>query len=134
MDLPIVSAHDGNLPFVAVARNPNGAVSVAVLPRTSADKGIYMPLADVSINIYHDHGPIGVFGKYETLILNLPEPLGSARILAQDLAGSEPADITDRVFVDGKNVRLSGGLIKEIGLSAASRGDLSDPGMVLVIK
>ena len=134
MDLPVVSAGDGNVPFVVASKNPNGAVSVAALPRTSTGKGIFLPLADVSVNIGQGYGPIGIFGEYRYLTLNLPEPFESKRILAQDLAGNEAVDITGRVLADGSKIILSGSLIKEIGLSAASPDDLSDPGMVIVIK
>ena len=54
-------------------------------------------------------------------------------ILAQDLAGTEAVDISDRVKVDGSYVVIPGEVIADVGLSAASEGDISDPGLVLVI-
>ena len=46
----------------------------------------------------------------------------------------ELVDITDRVQIRGKSLILSGKLIRQIGLAAASKGDLSAPGMVLVVE
>ena len=43
-------------------------------------------------------------------------------------------DITDRVTLHQNTLAISGALIKEIGLSAASPGDESDPGMVMLIR
>ena len=57
----------------------------------------------------------------------------TVRIWAQDLAGTEAVDISDRVKVDGSSVVVPGEVIADVGLSAASEGDISDPGLVLVI-
>jgi len=54
------------------------------------------------------------------------------RLLAQDLAGESPQDITRLVRFTGNAVEIPGALIDRIGRSAATRGDKSDPGLVLV--
>jgi hypothetical protein len=134
MPLPEFSLNRGPAPYVICSRNPSGAISVATLPRISTGKGPYLPLVDVSIEVGDGKSPIGVFGKYRSLTLKLTEDTGDCKILAQDLAGDEAIDITDKVKRDGKIITLSGELIDQVGLSAASPGDLSDPGLVLAIK
>ena len=52
-------------------------------------------------------------------------------VLAQDLRGGKCADITSRVEIHGREMRIRGELISSIGLSHATSGDLSDPGAVL---
>lgn len=56
------------------------------------------------------------------------------KILAQDLLSNEAVEITSKTKINGNEIRLSGSLIKEIGLSAASKGDISTPGMILILK
>ena len=128
MPLPEVRI-DGQAPYVVAGRHPNWATSVATLPRTHAGLGIRTPLADVYIEI--GAGPVGVFGRYRSLTLTLPEDLGERRVWAQDLAGDQSTDITALVAKDGRKLTLPGSLIDSVGLSAATPGDLSEPGMVL---
>jgi hypothetical protein len=59
--------------------------------------------------------------------------LGEFRIWAQDLAGNGAVDITSKVLVMGNKLVFPGELIKTVGLSAATPGDLSDPALVVEI-
>jgi hypothetical protein len=131
--LHLVSA-EGEPPFVVVSRHPNGAVAVATLSRTSTKKGIFVPLADGTIEVGDGTNPVGVFGKYHTLTLNLTAPPGSRRVWAQDLAGDEAVDITGKISCADKQMILTGELIDQVGCSAATPGDLSEPGLVLALK
>jgi hypothetical protein len=134
LPLPQVDSGRGPAPYVIASRNPNGAVSVATLPRISTGKGIYFPLVDVSIEIADATAPVGIFGRYRSLTLNLTEDLGKCSILAQDLAGDRAVDITNQVELQGKKIIVPGSLIGQVGLSAATPNDLSEPAIVLVIK
>lgn len=135
MPLPDVSVPDaGPAPYVLASRHPNGAVAVATLPRISTSAGSYFPLADVTIEVPDIDAPIGIFGRYNSLTLKLTEEPGKCRILAQDLTGDKAIDITDKVECKGKAITLCGELIKQVGLSAATPNDLSEPALVLVIK
>jgi len=135
MPLPEVTVPDkGPAPYVIASRHPNGAVSVATLPRISPGRGAYFPLADVSIEIANSASPIGIFGRYKSLTLNLPAELSTPRVLAQDLAADSAIDVTGKVKLEGNKIILSGKLIEKLGLAAASTNDLSEPGLVLVIK
>ena len=130
MALPMVLGK-GLRPYVVASQNPNGAIAVATLPRISKEKGFYLPLVDVGIEIGEGNSPVGVFGRYRSLTLRLAGNLGRRRAWAQDLAGDRATDITDRVRVNGATVTLEGDVIDSIGLSAATPGDVSDPGLVL---
>ena len=60
--------------------------------------------------------------------------MAGQRVLAQDLAGDTPQDITRLVRVSGTRVTIPGTVIDRIGRSAATPGDKSDPGLVLVLR
>jgi len=132
MELPSVKAA-GEKPFVFAARFPNGAVAVGTQERTRPGHPWYMPPCAVTINIDDAPGPFGIFGEYEQLNLNFAKaPLGK-RVLAQDLAGDEPVDITALVKFDGNRVHLSGSVLHNEGLRSRTPGDLSSPGLVLAL-
>lgn len=134
LPLPEVHSDGGPSPFVIAGRFPNGAVAVAVQGRTTEGKNwIFIP-TDVSLAVGTATGPFGIFGHYRSLTLHFSSPLGKVRILAQDMAGEHAEDITGRVTIKDGDVSLPGDLIDRVGLSAASEGDTSDPGMVLVIR
>jgi hypothetical protein len=136
MSLPAVrpapegDAQDG-VPFVVAARHRNGAVSVATLPRTAETRGIYHPRAHVTLPLEELEGPLGVFGHYATLRLQLPAGLGGRRVWAQDLAGDKAEDVTGRVARTGEGLLFAGELLEELGLTAATPGDRSAPGLVI---
>ena len=79
-------------------------------------------------------GPFGAFGQYRRLTLHFDHAIGKCRILAQDLASDEAVDITKSVQISGGELVIPGSVIDKIGLSGATPGDLSDPGMVFVIQ
>lgn len=140
LPLPQVTPVSGSIkPFVVASRNPNGAVAVATLGRTlcpsAADREwITGEVADVALQVGSNSGPIGIFGRYHSLTLTFDKPVAGHRMLMQDLAGSTPQDITHLVHASGDSVIIPGALIDRIGRSAATPGDKSDPGLVLVIR
>ncbi len=134
IDLPVVSAA-GEKPFVIASRFPSGAVAVAVHERTTPGKAWYMPPASVRLSLAGARGPIGIFGQMDELRLVADTDLTGARFLAQDLAGDAAVDVTRRIRLTGtREVVIPGSLIREIGLGAATPGDLSSPGLVLDIR
>jgi hypothetical protein len=130
MPLPTVSAA-GEPPYVVASRHPQGAIAVATLPRVSPAQGFYLPPVDVVIDIGEGNVPVGVFGRYRSLTLTLTHDLGSRRVWAQDLAANTAVDVSSRVEKQGKSLILSGKLIDQAGRTAASVGDISNPGLVL---
>ena len=140
LPLPTVTLASGSIePFVVASRNPNGAVAVATLGRTLCPSAtdrewITGEIADVALQIGHLSGPIGVFGRYHSLTLTFDKSLTGHRLVAQDLAGDTPQDVTRLVHVSGNQVTIPGDVIDRIGRSAATPGDKSDPGLVLVLR
>ena len=140
LSLPTVTLASGSVkPFVVASRNPNGAVAVATLGRTLCPSAtdrrwITGEVADVTLQVGHYSGPIGIFGRYHSLTLIFDKSVAEHRVLAQDLAGDTPQDITRLIRISGDQVMIPGPVIARIGRSAAAPGDKSDPGLVLVIQ
>jgi hypothetical protein len=133
LPLPEVKAA-GEPPYVVASRHPNGALAVGTFPRVLGERRQSTPLAAVAVELGATTERVGVFGRYQSLALRLAEGRSPARVWAQDLAGSRAVDVTDRVGrVDGALV-LPGSLIEEIGLSARTPGDLSEPALVLKLE
>jgi hypothetical protein len=133
LPLPEVEAA-GEVPYVAAARHPGGATAVGTFPRVLGERRLTLPLASVTLELAPETDVVGVFGRYERLVLRLGEGRRVARVRAQDLAGDEAVDVTDRVEVKEGTVVVPGTLIDEVGLSAATAGDLSEPGLVLKLE
>jgi hypothetical protein len=127
---PVVKAA-GEKPFVFAARFPNGAVAVGVQERTRPGHAWYMPPCQVTLSVGEAPGPFGVFGEMDRLTLSFEKVQRDRRLLAQDLAGDEPVDITAEVEFDGTSVHIPGHVLREAGLRYRTPGDLSSPGVVL---
>lgn len=121
-------------PFILSSRYPNGAVAVVTVGRAIGRK-YFTKLVSISQSIPYDTEMIGVFGDYKELSLDFAtdEALDDVTVLAQDLAGTVPVDITSMVNIEGAILTLSGKLIRAVGLSASSEGDGSGPGLVIKI-
>ncbi|HPT28116.1 MAG TPA: hypothetical protein PLZ95_16985 [Bryobacteraceae bacterium] len=130
--MPKVTA-TGSVPYVVAAVHPNGAAAVAALPRMFAGRGHVFPEANVTLEVDDPMRPIGVFGRFQSLTLDLVAPPAEVRVLAQDLAADEAVDVTERVSLAGSTMVIPGDLINRIGQSVATRNDQSDPGLVLQI-
>jgi hypothetical protein len=119
-------------PFVLSSLYPNGAVVIATIGRAIHREYLTRRLkVEQAINSVDK--PIGIFGDYESLTLSLPNKinLSDYTIWGQDLAGDIPIDITKDIIFYDNNIIIPGEVIRKVGLSAASKGDLSDPGLVL---
>lgn len=133
LELPGVRCDEAESPFVVAARYPNGCLSVATIGR-ALDRTYRTPLADVQVQGASLGKPIGVFGRYRSLSIKLDGKAKPKAIWAQDLASDRAENIIDKVRIDGRVVTLPGSLIDRIGLSAARSGDISDPGLVILMK
>ncbi len=58
----------------------------------------------MTLSVADAPGPYGLFGDFESLTLVFDNPLHDRRVLAQDLAGDEPIDISSMVQVRGRSV------------------------------
>lgn len=135
MPLPEVNAeHTGEMPFIMASRYPNGATAIVTTERTLGRKCILNPV-DVSVQMENLYKPVGIFGKYKNLILNFNEKIDptSIKVWGQDLAGDRAIEITDRLVVEGSQITVPGKLIETVGLTDATEGDESLPGMVLQV-
>ncbi len=132
MELPEVKC-DGNAPYVLCSKFPNGNYSVATMLRTDSVKGFYYPIADITIQC-DKIAPVGVFGKFKSLTIEFPQDLKIQKIFAQDLASDNAIDITDLVDIKSNKIILSGKVLEEVGLSAKTEGDVSEPGLMIKIK
>jgi hypothetical protein len=133
IELPRVTA-PGDKPFVFAARFLNGAVSLGAHERTQPERGWYMPVCDVELNVGDAPGPFGVFGEFRHVTLTFDRSLLGRKIFAQDLAGDEAVEITSTVDLSEKSLRIDGRLLRQIGLSSGSPGDLSSPAVVLSVQ
>lgn len=133
-DLALPVVHSGSIsrPFVLSSKYPNGAVAIVTIGRGIGHEYV-TERVDVEQLIDDLDQAIGVFGDYASLTLVLPTNTSKKgyRIWAQDLAGDVPMDITQKVEIKNNRIILSGDLIRTVGLSAKTKGDLSDPGLVL---
>lgn len=134
MPLPEVK-YDSIPPYVICSTHPSGPVAVGTLPRTFGKQKIYYPPADVVIRLHDAAQPVGIFGHFRSLTILLPADMPHKRlhVFGQDLAGDKATEITNQVRIDRNKLIIPGKVISKIGLSAASEGDLSEPGMVLRI-
>jgi hypothetical protein len=131
--LPRVTS-SGESPFIFASRFPNGAVAIGAQERTHSVRAWYLPASEVELDVEDAPGPYGIFGSFTMLTLIFDRPLHRRRVIAQDLAGDQSMDITDRVSIDGRSLRLADADLRMVGLHAATDGDLSSPGMILALR
>lgn len=126
---------DGLKPFVVASQDKNGSVAVATIGRTSHEKGYEVQKVDVKITIKHSlEQKIGIFGYYKNLTLVFDKSIAKKAIWAQDLAASKAINITKQVKVQGNTITIPGSIIEKIGKMAQLESDLSEPGLVILVK
>jgi hypothetical protein len=132
LPLPEVDRSSLSRPFVLSSAYPNGAVAIVTIGH-SINRDYITERVGVKQAIPDIEKPIGIFGDYESLTLVLPQPIKASTytIWGQDLAGDTPVNITKEITIKGSQVIIPGKVIRKVGLSAASKGDVSDPGLVL---
>jgi len=132
LPLPIVAGNSANQPFVLSSLYPNSAIAIATIGR-AINRAYVTEKVAVTQQVPGISQPIGIFGDYASLTLLLPAGVTTAgyRVWAQDLAGESPVDITSLVVIKKGRITIPGEVIRQVGLSAKTSGDLSDPGMVL---
>lgn len=132
---PVVTLKDGDTvqPYILASKYPNGAIAVAAIGRTIKREYI-TPRANVMLKTDSLNKPLGVFGHFNELTIQLKTPATIKRIFAQDLAGDRAVDVTQKIIIKGDTVVIPGALIDEIGLMSATKGDKSEPGLVLVFQ
>ena len=131
MPLPEVQAV-GDAPYVMTTTYPNGPLCVATEGRVKPEDQWYEPRARVTVRVKDAGQPIGVFGRYDALLLRCAGSLdGLKRIWAQDLLAEQAVDILPEIVVKGDTITIPGTLIDRIGTAARDDGDISVPGLVI---
>jgi len=130
--LPLVDIK-GEPPYVVACKNPNGAISIATLARTSPEKGYFHPKAGVSLDINNISGPIGIFGYYKELSLHINDLTAVNSIWAQDIAGNEAFEISNEIQILKDKLIIPGVIIENYGLKTSSKNDCSDPGVIIAL-
>jgi hypothetical protein len=133
LDLPYVQSA-GEKPFVFAARFPNGAVAIGAQQRTVPSRAWYMPEAHITLRVGDAPGPFGIFGDISSLTLVFDRPISKRRVQVQDLAGDRVEDITTQISRGERSLQLSRSQMRKVGLSAATPGDLSSPGLILALE
>ena len=126
VELPCVEC-EGEPPFVTASAHA-GCAAIATHGRTDVNRSWYEPLADVRMTLPMGIEKIGIFGRYRSLTIEGLQAQGK-RVLARDLLGGEMFDLTAQCA--SETLMLDGAAIERIGLSSASAGDQSCPGMVV---
>jgi hypothetical protein len=129
----VVPIESGEVPYVVASRHPNGALAVATRPRLSNEKGLHTPRAGVAVSFDCFDRPVGIFGHFGSLTLDLNKAPKSVRVWGQDLAADHARDITAHVTVKKGKLTIPGSLIEEVA-GPRGRDDASAPGMVLWVK
>ena len=133
----------GAVPFVVASKHANGAFAIGTLGRYNDTLGYCTPKADVllewpeqmAFEVPPAHQQlVGVFGDFGSLTLSLPPLWRVSQVLAQDLLADAALDITTRVNLNGSVVSIDGNVVTEVGTSARSDGDVSEPGLVLSLR
>ncbi|MBC7399190.1 MAG: hypothetical protein H7289_04530 [Mucilaginibacter sp.] len=135
LEKPLITLKKGDtlVPYILASKYPNGAIAIASIGRTIGREYL-TPRADVIIKVAGNTQPFGIFGHYNSLTLQVEKLTTFTKVLAQDLAGNTPTDITNQIFRKGNKITIPGTVIDKIGLSAGTNGDKSEPGLVLVFK
>ena len=121
-DLPTVRCED-EPPFAAASCHGDCA-AIALLPRTQRRR--FAPLADVEWHLPRAVSALAVFGCYRSLRIT---GLGPCRAWASDLLGGPSVPLP----CSQGTLALSGEQIRAIGLSSATSGDASAPGVRITI-
>lgn len=134
LPLPEVKSEEKEAPYVMSSLYPNGALAIAAVERVLGRRW-YTPKAMVTQKVPDLAHPIGIFGTFGQVILESKTEIPrKPHVWAQDLIAKKATEITDQVKIEGRRLILSGELIQTIGTQAATAGDKSAPGLVLVVK
>ena len=129
MPLPEVCA-DGDKPYVLCSIHPdNGALCVAITPRTFVEGVDLAPLADIRVKGGSPDKPVGLFGRFSSLAIEFEQPVENLRVYAQNLLCDAAVDVTAQVMLSGSRLTIPGNLMLTVG--APEDGDNGIPAIVL---
>ncbi|MBQ7638586.1 MAG: hypothetical protein IJS90_06780 [Clostridia bacterium] len=115
MPLPEVFS-EGEKPYVLCSVHPyNGALCVAVTPRTFPEGIDLAPLADIIVQGGSPEKPVGLFGRFASLRVDFGKPAENRRVYAQNLLSDTAEDVTALVGISGNRLTVPGELMLRIG-------------------
>lgn len=136
--LPLPSARpdgEGNRPYLISSRHPHtGAAALCALPRTLPGRLYHMPRCLLTQEGLCADAPVGLFGRAEGFSLHFDRPVEACRVLAQDPAGQECADITRQTVRKGNSLLVPGEVIDRLCAPNQPDGDHSDPAAILWLR
>ncbi len=130
--LPTVLPCGDNAPFIIASKNPRtNAYSIASIRRTvDPNQAVYF-LADVTAYNADVNAPIGVFGVFNRLTVELEAPLKEdARVLMQNFYEDTAFDVTEMVEKHESSISFDGKLLRKLGKTSV---DVLDPAVVIKI-
>lgn len=131
MDCPEIFAREEELPFLACSIHPaTGTVSIAFMPRTCGDRKIFTPKADLNVKLGAFVKPIGVFGEFGIVTIELGEAV-EGRVYLQDLCREEAVEVTDLVADDRSRLMLDYEALMQKGFLDSDERDCSAPGFMI---
>lgn len=133
MALPEVADTTSSRPFVLASAYPNGAIALSAIGR-AIGREYTTKEVPVTIEGKDWSAPLGLFGRFQEVTIVYPSaPNGEVKVIAQDLAGDTPVDVTSEVKIEGNRLTIPAKVINRVGLMNATEGDLSDPGLVIKV-
>lgn len=129
LKLPTVKPLDGDKPFVAAGRNPNGATCVATLPRIRSNGDFYTPAAEVVLNdaVAFDR-PFAVFGRPARV--SVPLDRAPKRVYARDLGGGPVCELKGTAYANGR-LTFDGAELARTGSMCAPNAAKFEPGTLI---
>lgn len=116
MPLPEVEA-DGDKPYVLCSVHPdNGALCVAVTPRTFGENIDRTPLASIGVKGASADCPVGIFGRFASLAVEFNEKVEGRRVFAQSLLSDTARDMTSSVCLSDHRLTISGEVMLRVGM------------------
>ena len=126
--------HKELAPYLMASKFPNGAIAITTEGRVTPSQSWIHPKADIVLKEVEVNKPIGIFGYYQSLTLELEQNLSQEiTIYAQDLLSKKAIDITKKIAIYENSIKIPGVLIDKIGMMENDTLDVSVPGMVIKI-
>ena len=107
----VVPDADGNKPFVVSSLNPvTDAYTVAALPRIVDSEKKHFA-CDVCVKGAKMCGKLGVFGAFNSLVVEFDGDISGCRVISQNLLCGDAEDVTESVEIKGNVLKIPGKII-----------------------
>ncbi|MBQ7687774.1 MAG: hypothetical protein IJT27_01020 [Clostridia bacterium] len=132
MPLPQIRAA-GEKPYVVCSINPeNGALCVAVTPRTFGEKIDVTPRAEIYVKGGSASVPVGLFGEFDSLSVEFGEHVEGKTVYAQNFLSDSAQDVTGTVSLSENILTVPGSLMRQLGKPGDEENVI--PALVLLLQ